>query len=102
MIPPPPTSTLFPYTTLFRSENPWNVLINRMINPTDDSPKFVDRASLLARGFKENGFILEQDAERFFPLYEAKMIFQFRSEEHTSELQSHVNLVCRLLLEKKN
>src|SRR5690242_21629754 len=67
MIRRPPRSTLFPYTTLFRS-------------PCDGRPLH----HLLLCGF------LLHDAA---PL---------RSEEHTSELQSHVNLVCRLLLEKKN
>src|SRR5260370_17676162 len=69
MIRRPPRSTLFPYTTLFRSVNimtpPGSVLISAHIH----------------RGLA----------------YEAKG----RSEEHTSELQSHLNLVCRLLLEKK-
>src|SRR4029077_21291219 len=65
MIRRPPRSTLFPYTTLFRSEFPWRqwnvVVLHRLPGPVSD-----------------------------------------RSEEHTSELQSHLNLVCRLLLEKKN
>src|SRR5437588_6346388 len=72
MIRLPPRSTLFPYTTLFRSKE--------------------DRQwGLLAPGPDFNGiggFIFTQ------PIF-------FRSEEHTSELQSHSDLVCRLLLEKK-
>src|SRR5690242_21164961 len=66
MIRPPPRSTLFPYTTLFRSR---------------------------------------KYAEAIKKQYPDKMLAYNcspRSEEHTSELQSHVNLVCRLLLEKKN
>src|SRR5260370_4952875 len=68
MIRRPPRSTLFPYTTLFRSG--------------DDS--FYDRMA----------------AHAFDPI--AQYTYRYmRSEEHTSELQSHLNLVCRLLLEKK-
>src|SRR5437016_8847716 len=67
MIRPPPRSTLFPYTTLFRS------LLAR--------PKLGQRVS------DSSGTAAEPSAER--------------SEEHTSELQSLTNLVCRLLLEKK-
>src|SRR4051812_49440561 len=69
MIRRPPRSTLFPYTTLFRSadgqaaEHPLAVVVDAAVHPFPEG---------------EN-----------------------RSEEHTSELQSHVNLVCRLLLEKK-
>src|SRR5436190_23166838 len=62
----PPRSTLFPYTTLFRSSSP---------APTAASAARTCRSSRDAR--------------------------QVRSEEHTSELQSHSDLVCRLLLEKK-
>src|SRR5438477_5797609 len=80
MIPRPPTSTLFPYTTLFRSD----------LNPNHYNSRYnlgVVLAKLTDyRGAKEQ---LE------------KAIELGRSEEHTSELQSHVNLVCRLLLEKK-
>src|SRR5690242_20858393 len=71
----PPRSTLFPYTTLFRSTS---VLL--------DSRVVVLRAMGLMPG-----------------CWGASVgINPIRSEEHTSELQSHVNLVCRLLLEKKN
>src|SRR5260370_20174768 len=76
MIRRPPRSTLFPYTTLFRSP----VLIAR------------DRAGTV-RAF------LNVCAHRWSPL--AQEGLGNRSEEHTSELQSHLNLVCRLLLEKK-
>src|SRR6266480_5899833 len=69
MIRRPPRSTLFPYTTLFRSEEA------RAILSLTEAPESSD---LLPT--------------RYLVL---------RSEEHTSELQSHVNLVCRLLLEKK-
>src|SRR5690242_20974720 len=68
MIRRPPRSTLFPYTTLFRST--WE------------------------GGMAFYGMV--------FAVFLTVLGFCFRSEEHTSELQSHVNLVCRLLLEKKN
>src|SRR5256885_11436381 len=75
MIRRPPRSTLFPYTTLFRS----NAVLRSVLN---------DQAQIEAR--------LEHHADR----REARA--ETRSEEHTSELQSPCNLVCRLLLEKKN
>src|SRR5205809_2745733 len=74
MIRRPPRSTLFPYTTLFRSER-----------------------------------VVEEQLARFrvlaantFRKWTAQIVFLVRSEEHTSELQSRLHLVCRLLLEKKN
>src|SRR5207302_4329664 len=73
MLPPPPRSTLFPYTTLFRSP-----CANRGF-----------RSCLHCR---PPWLVI-----RFFPLLSKPE----RSEEHTSELQSRENLVCRLLLEKK-
>src|SRR5690242_21943065 len=75
MIRPPPRSTLFPYTTLFRS-----VSTERIRLPGSDGPQPVQRPRAMGVA---PGRVLS------------------RSEEHTSELQSHVNLVCRLLLEKK-
>src|SRR5260370_5388807 len=89
MIRRPPRSTLFPYTTLFRSgtdcksghcaRNPntnGHVCVDGLLNSYCDDP------SGCVQGTCKNGFCQ-------------------RSEEHTSELQSHLNLVCRLLLEKK-
>src|SRR5438067_9873033 len=73
MIPPPPRSTLFPYTTLFRS-----------------------RRALTMCGAEEGWGVRE--ARILAGLGESS----YRSEEHTSELQSRFDLVCRLLLEKKN
>src|SRR5260370_10121625 len=77
MIRRPPRSTLFPYTTLFRSLD--GEPRRRFLN---DSPA----------GRGQTGIDTEDD------LIIGRC---FRSEEHTSELQSHLNLVCRLLLEKK-
>src|SRR5260221_10386186 len=88
MIRRPPRSTLFPYTTLFRS--PLHVLhlgIGRL-----------DRAQADGNG-QGNGIALRLDVARSVPV--GLGAIKARSEEHTSELQSHSDLVCRLLLEKK-
>src|SRR2546426_8644105 len=93
MIRRPPRSTLFPYTTLFRSRDQANYLLYQQLRMfywySDPSQKSHDvrgmvqaAASILYPAFKEN-------------------VEAIRSEEHTSELQSPCNLVCRLLLEKK-
>src|SRR2546429_6542868 len=81
MIRRPPRSTLFPYTTLFRSPAEQAVV----------------------------GFVVHREPTERYPISEdvtkgARLIAQIpvRSEEHTSELQSRLHLVCRLLLEKKN
>src|SRR5690242_21341291 len=86
MIRRPPQSTLFPYTTLFRSLNEQDV-------PTDRRPGKPGRYSRHASA--HGNFALEQRSAK-----NGNEVIA-RSEEHTSELQSHVNLVCRLLLEKK-
>src|SRR5260370_18868891 len=80
MIRRPPRSTLFPYTTLFRSDS------------LRDSATFY-RA--LDHGLR----IWSGQAAGKLPASQVQL--EVRSEEHTSELQSHLNLVCRLLLEKK-
>src|SRR2546426_7734993 len=82
MIRRPPRSTLFPYTTLFRSPNE-----DDMVGITKRDP-MVD---LLHQLEHRMGRVFNGEALRAFE----------RSEEHTSELQSPCNLVCRLLLEKK-
>src|SRR2546422_4608721 len=79
MIRRPPRSTLFPYTTLFRS-------LRRRLGER------ARRVGQLGRGLGQRR---RPFARRSFPLAD-------RSEEHTSELQSRLHLVCRLLLEKKN
>src|SRR4051812_49575508 len=94
MIRPPPRSTLFPYTTLFRSglkmrdlhghgvagreDQNWNVRVE-----SADSPQHFAAVDFRKEQVQDNQIVVVE------------------SEEHTSELQSHVNLVCRLLLEKK-
>src|SRR3712207_7614965 len=91
MIRRPPRSTLFPYTTLFRSDDAPRVLILT----TFDLDEYVYDA--LAAG--ASGFLLKDVGPD--QLTEAIRVVAARSEEHTSELQSRQYLVCRLLLEKK-
>src|SRR2546422_4592779 len=79
MIRRPPRSTLFPYTTLFRSANRGS--------SSARNPSSVRRSRL---------------ASSVSPSIVATKLSRLRSEEHTSELQSRLHLVCRLLLEKKN
>src|SRR3712207_6954110 len=85
MIRRPPRSTLFPYTTLFRSKSPCSRAIRPSIRNailmTNRSPSSRARVSASSSGSVASG--------------------KLRSEEHTSELQSRQYLVCRLLLEKK-
>src|SRR2546430_9139135 len=95
MIRRPPRSTLFPYTTLFRSRRPrlLHLVLRRRPAPDPghrrrlvgaaDRPRIADTApdQRTVGGLPDRGWV--------------------RSEEHTSELQSQSNLVCRLLLEKK-
>src|SRR5690242_21421192 len=93
-----PSSTLFPYTTLFRS-----MLVARrgssLVSDFGGAGKYVP---LLAGIFLIAGLAsLALPGMSPFVSEFLVLIGTFRSEEHTSELQSHVNLVCRLLLEKK-
>src|SRR5690606_41059086 len=84
MLRPPPRSTLFPYTTLFRSR----ANLPRYSNwPT--FPQFFMHGELIG------------GCDIILELLESGELKRIRSEEHTSELQSRENLVCRLLLEKK-
>src|SRR5256885_5634531 len=85
MIRRPPRSTLFPYTTLFRS------------------PAALGR---MATALRPGGWLLVEDSDlasfmRVSLPHRQRFERAYRSEEHTSELQSPCNLVCRLLLEKK-
>src|SRR2546427_6027049 len=87
MIRRPPRSTLFPYTTLFRS-----LPVADVVHVTQvDRVVRVERAHLLRDPIRLDG-----------PCGPVESYWVARSEEHTSELQSQSNLVCRLLLEKKN
>src|SRR5688572_31809594 len=92
MIRRPPRSTLFPYTTLFRS------------GVTLEAPPYrLDHARSDPAPFTPNGppLWLGVQGERVGMRLVAQYADGWRSEEHTSELQSQSNLVCRLLLEKK-
>src|SRR5262245_63453701 len=91
MIPLPPRSTLFPYTTLFRS----------LQDRTGRLDREADDDVLAGRDAAENAAgIVRQEAD-LAALHAHLVAVLFRSEEHTSELQSLRHLVCRLHLEKK-
>src|SRR5256885_9975190 len=91
MIRRPPRSTLFPYTTLFRSRGP--ILRFQVVRVLDCLLRTAKSAAV------ERGARAHVDGP---PIREAgQEVEPLRSEEHTSELQSPCNLVCRLLLEKK-
>src|SRR2546430_10013769 len=95
MIRRPPRSTLFPYTTLFRSEkSPY--LLQHKDNPVDWYPWGPEA---FAKAKAENKPILLSIG--YSTCHWCHVMEHERSEEHTSELQSQSNLVCRLLLEKK-
>src|SRR5690606_41452518 len=99
ILPAPPTARLFPYTTRFRSSS------DRIVSPirkTDTKARDIEATSV--------DFPIHPDVRR--AIAEARrsslrvgrcpfIVHRVRSEEHTSELQSRENLVCRLLLEKK-
>src|SRR3712207_7329505 len=90
MIRRPPRSTLFPYTTLFRSGG-YNLSVDHNVF---DNFK-VRFSNILSAGWRNNNGGLAYWRNPIYPVYNE------RSEEHTSELQSRQYLVCRLLLEKK-
>src|SRR5688572_30980495 len=98
MLTRPPRSTLFPYTTLFRStadimkQTPWYAAY-KQVAPKDDFDQLVERVKKI-----DDTKTYGEKAIRDLPM-PVQLIT--RSEEHTSELQSQSNLVCRLLLEKK-
>src|SRR5256885_12864793 len=92
MIRRPPRSTLFPYTTLFRS----------IYIPLDDDDEVISGAERKTRAERERREAkkkVRQEVQKWEDFYRNSK--KYRSEEHTSELQSPCNLVCRLLLEKK-
>src|SRR5256885_3921058 len=91
MIRRPPRSTLFPYTTLFRSLSFGDDSGDPLRKPQGAGKPLSQRGNGLAHALREC-------AEPFGDLCPRRV----RSEEHTSELQSPCNLVCRLLLEKKH
>src|SRR5260370_13689324 len=88
MIRRPPRSTLFPYTTLFRSPAQYNAYAETvLIQAKTPGVTFGSDPAM------------RQAASQMAAALSARS--RTRSEEHTSELQSHLNIVCRLLLEKK-
>src|SRR3712207_8892619 len=93
MIRRPPRSTLFPYTTLFRSSRMFKDLFEFLSAERDEPSTAFEKAFF--EGIKDFAFYddLDTACERIYG--------KGRSEEHTSELQSRQYLVCRLLLEKK-
>src|SRR2546430_5782454 len=100
MIRRPPRSTLFPYTTLFRSHRG---LAQVFLAAGDREAAINEYRSIIADG----GLEISDDRVALSEIYARekadipRAIDELRSEEHTSELQSQSNLVCRLLLEKK-
>src|SRR3712207_6866231 len=96
MIRRPPRSTLFPYTTLFRSREEADEQDDRADRPPQDAVARDLRGVELATGDRAVDEASDHDGDR-----EHDSDRDRRSEEHTSELQSRQYLVCRLLLEKK-
>src|SRR3712207_8962409 len=93
MIRRPPRSTLFPYTTLFRSEDPRQAVVG--VEHLEETYRLLERA---ARQVDPEPYV---DIRTHVIFGRHVVIAEVRSEEHTSELQSRQYLVCRLLLEKK-
>src|SRR5437016_10588246 len=101
-MPPPPRSTLFPYTTLFRSYQQSTLTRAKfgwgfLTHSTWDVPHEIYGALPFIFGSVVSAAIAIAIA---VPVGVGAAVFLARSEEHTSELQSLTNLVCRLLLEK--
>src|SRR5690606_41618478 len=98
----PPSSPIFPYTTLFRS-SPWPVVTHRDAVGWIASWEGAGHAFAVTLGGRVVGNVAVtriDDHDTGWVSYWT--VPEMRSEEHTSELQSRENLVCRLLLEKKN
>src|SRR2546422_7925533 len=93
MIRRPPRSTLFPYTTLFRSI-PFKLDALRLADHLSERAQIAQAVNTLR--FDADGSAFGDNTDG------AGLVHDLRSEEHTSELQSRLHLVCRLLLEKKN
>src|SRR5690242_21056875 len=96
----PPRSTLFPYTTLFRSHA---LDRSRRADQRRTAPAALRgrRAEGQPRGRQDHRHLRRSGGDHPQRVPSSLRRGRLRSEEHTSELQSHVNLVCRLLLEKK-
>src|SRR3712207_7627792 len=102
MIRRPPRSTLFPYTTLFRSRAYWMSVIRAIAPPINPQTAAPQTAASKAWKKAQVSFETEKMAQNGCMRNNAgSATRKGRSEEHTSELQSRQYLVCRLLLEKK-
>src|SRR3989475_12156734 len=110
MIRRPPRSTLFPYTTLFRSLLGKNA--TKKIEPQGGGRRFIDgitpRFGMQGQAHRHYAYkarlspwLWLATRKSDFRIFQNQTVPDIRSEEHTSELQSQSNLVCRLLLEKK-
>src|SRR5256885_13192866 len=98
MIRRPPRSTLFPYTTLFRSVPEREVAYQILALNIEKAHNLREKAVEVVRMYRD---LAELDGGRKESDFALEFEEPARSEEHTSELQSPCNLVCRLLLEKK-
>src|SRR3712207_7529598 len=102
MIRRPPRSTLFPYTTLFRSRAPacqWPSLALRAAGEIDGAGRIPGRGAAMSFDDSDHPALGGDGRNDHVP--DESVVVGERSEEHTSELQSRQYLVCRLLLEKK-
>src|SRR5205085_5995885 len=98
MMPRPPRSTLFPYTTLFRSRLLRGNCLAGFENVALWHERDISHSSVERVILPDSFIALDHMLRRFTRIVNGMVV---RSEEHTSELQSQSNLVCRLLLEKK-
>src|SRR2546427_8148314 len=97
MIRRPPRSTLFPYTTLFRSHQPGRPAVAQGVQAPQAHERLLEHALAPLR-IRLARLVVRQGRDDLDALGRQQLR---RSEEHTSELQSQSNIVCRLLLEKK-
>src|SRR3989454_6182172 len=101
MIRRPPRSTLFPYTTLFRSRGREPHPASRIPHPADVLLRLLDHPPIASKHWVYEQYDSTVQAGTVIGPGGDAGVIRVRSEEHTSELQSPCNLVCRLLLEKK-
>src|SRR5687768_17670492 len=101
MLRPPPTSTLFPYTTLFRSSRYRTVPSCSSIHGSPHVWRTVPFAASPTESFSSQSTPISPTDRSASATRTTAASDPGRSEEHTSELQSRLHLVCRLLLEKK-
>src|SRR3712207_7261162 len=97
MIRRPPRSTLFPYTTLFRSERMYDV---KVVMASNDLSRVTFSGTIRNNSLENIFHVISLTYPLSYELHGDTILLKHRSEEHTSELQSRQYLVCRLLLEK--